>query len=104
MRTLFFISSILLFTLVVVRVVLSFFLGPAISDGQQLAFTATILSEPQEKFGHLTFPVTYSNGWGDRRISISTASEDLHYGQKIHIAGSIKTKVLDNENLVYSMS
>lgn len=91
-------------TLVLARVLLSFFLGASLTDGEQIGFESVILSEPQEQFGHLVFPVTYNNGWGSKRISIVTASEDLHYGDKVKVTGKVKEKVLDDGRVVYSIS
>ena len=103
MRKLFFISSSILFILVVLRVVLSFILGPQITDGQSVDFTTSILSQPQLPNNLTTFSVSYTNIWGSKTIHINTTNSDLSYGQEVHIIGNVKEKVLNSSQPVYSI-
>lgn len=102
MRRLFFTASILLFTIVLVRVVLSFFLSPQIVDGQQINFRTAILSEPTQTGNLYTFPVSFSNGWGSKVIRVTTPQE-FSYGQSIKIAGTVKERLLKNQQVAIAI-
>lgn len=103
MRRFFFVTSGILFTLVVIRVVLSFVLGPQLHDAQNVDFTATILSQPQIQNNLTSFSVNYSNVWGSQLIRIVTPRPEFSYGQDVHIVGNVKEKVLEGGQIVYSI-
>lgn len=102
MRTLFFTASILIFTMVLGRVGLAFVLAPEIYDEQQVNFQTTILSDPIQSGKLQTFPVSFSNGWGNRIVRVTT-NQELSYGQEVQIAGKVKERVLGNKQIVYTI-
>ena len=102
MRKLFFLFVILLLLLVLVRVGLSIFFAPQLSNGEEVSFSTQILSAPTEQFGANAFTVAMKNAFGAQAVRIFT-DQDLQYGQQIMVNGTIKKQVLSNKRVVYSI-
>ncbi len=78
-------------------------LGSKLGDGQEVDFSSYVLSVPQEQFGSNKFDLTYTNGFTSAKIGVVTQESAIAYGQFVHIVGRVKSKVLGNNNTVYTI-
>lgn len=95
----------LLILAVALRVCLSILFLPHLSDGQQVSFETTLLTEPVNHGSFDRLTVYYTNEFSSLPISVTLpAGNDLHYGQVVAISGRIKVKVLQNKQTITTIS
>lgn len=74
---------------------------PRLEDGQEIEFETTLLSEPQI-VGSTQRLIANQNG---RQIFITLPRfPEFHYGQTLHISGSLKKRLLTNGKTILTMS
>lgn len=87
------------------RIFLSFIYAPKLTNGQQLSFETTLLSEPINYGSYASLTVQYVNKWGSKPIILYLQPQNnLHYGDTVAISGTIKTKVLGNTKTITAIS
>lgn len=93
---------ILLLILLLLRFLFFYQNQPQLEDGQEIEFETTLLSEPQivGRMQRIT-----ANLESNERIFITVPQfPEFHYGQTLHISGSLKKRLLMNEKVILTMS
>ncbi len=71
-------------------------------NGDQVLLERTLQQEPQKVGGTGRFSVFLE---ANQKVFITTTAFPLiHYGQAVRISGILKTRVIDNEKVIYTMS
>lgn len=79
--------------------------GPVVTDGQELSYTTTILSQPQEQGAMLRFTTSYSNIFGSIPITVTVpATTAVSYGDVVRISGKVKVRLLAKNYVANSIS
>lgn len=92
---------VLLLLILAVRLGLFYTHKTRLEDGQALAFTTTLLTDPIQEGKYQRLSVVLESG--DRIIVRVPIFPAYHYGQTVHISGTLKSKLLTNEQIVLSM-
>lgn len=72
-----------------------------LKDGQEITFEQTLLSEPRIVGRFQAFSATLQ---GYNRVTIYVPAEKaLHYGDSLHITGTVKERLINNEKTVKSI-
>lgn len=96
----------LVFIALIVLLSLRFFLfyqnQPQYTDGQEIEFETTLLSEPQ--IASRVQRLTANSKTGERIFITVLRFPEFHYGQTLHISGTLKKRLLTSEKVILTMS
>lgn len=96
--------TILLISLVVVRLVLMHLLAPKLIDGQKISFSTTLLSEPKQGKSSTSVQVWYGNMFGSQPIMLTLSpQQNFHYGDTVAISGIVHAKVLKDKKVIVAI-
>ncbi|MDP2638046.1 MAG: ComEC/Rec2 family competence protein [Candidatus Levybacteria bacterium] len=95
------IFSLILLSILFIRFYFFYSNQPQYIDGQQVALTAMLFSEPQLIGSQ---QVIYANLASGQKVRIMTTRfPEFHYGDSVRISGTLKVKLLTNNSVIYSM-
>ena len=86
----------------VLRLFLFYSQKPQYKNGQSLNFEATLVSDPKFSGSYQNFSVNLPTG--ELVFIQTTAYPEYTYGNKIHISGSLKIKLLNDNSSIFSLS
>ncbi len=93
-----------LIILLSVRLFLFFSLTPKITEGENIAVSTTLLSEPSFINNNQQFSVRVGNAFSSKKVQVYAASSPLyHYSDSLFITGKIAKKTLKNNQVILVM-